>query len=99
MAAVHNIYIVPPHPLEEHHEVIENFNTIIQGMQTNTYDLEGLAQVNAVLNSSNSTVMAKLAQMTLTTNAMQAQLNILESTTNNTTMIKRKFTVVSVGET
>ena len=76
MAAVHNIYIVPPHPLEEHHEVIENFNTIIQGMQTNTYDLEGLAQVNAVFSSSNSEVMA---QMTVTTNAVQDQLKTLAS--------------------
>ena len=43
----------PPYP-EEHHEVIEGIQIIVQGMQTQGYDLEGLAQENVVLITSNS---------------------------------------------
>ena len=39
-------------------------------MQTQNNELEGLAQSNAVLTSSNSAVMAQLAHMTVTINAM-----------------------------
>ena len=44
-----NIYGAPPPSLEDHHEVIEDMQTIVQGMQTQVYDLEVLAQANAVL--------------------------------------------------
>ena len=33
-AMVLNIHSISPTPLEENHEVIENLNTIVQGMQT-----------------------------------------------------------------
>ena len=69
-AAVQNIYSVPPPPPEENHEAIEKINTIDQGMQMQSYDLEGLAQANAVLTSSNSVVMAQLAQMNVTMKTM-----------------------------
>ena len=45
--------------------------------------MEGLAQANAVLTSSNSAVMAQLAQMTVTMNSMQAQLKIIASAKTN----------------
>ena len=43
-------------------------------MQTQGYDMEGLAQANAVLTRSNYAVMAKFAYMTVTMNVIQAQL-------------------------
>ena len=67
-----NIYGAPLPPPVKRHEVIEDIHTIVQGMRTQGYNLEGLAQANAVLTSSNSAVMAQLAQMTVTMNAMQA---------------------------
>ena len=70
--AVQNIYGVPPPPLEEQHEAIGSLNIIMQVMQNLSYDMEGLAQANKVLTSSNSAVMEKLAQMTTTMNEMQA---------------------------
>ena len=75
--AVQNIYNVPSPPPEEHHKAINNFNAIVQGMQTQSYELEGLAQSNAVLTSSNSAVMVQLAQLTVAMNAMQAQMKTL----------------------
>ena len=56
---VQNVYGAPPPPLEEHHEAIEEIHIIMQDMQTPSYDLEGLAQSNAVLTSSNSAVMSQ----------------------------------------
>ena len=55
----------------------------MQDMQTPSYDLEGLAQSNAVLTSLNSVVMSQLAQMTMTMNAMQVQLNTLAYSQTN----------------
>ena len=78
-----NIYVAPPPPPEEQHEVIEGIQKILQGMRTQGYDLEGLAQSNAVLTSSNSALMAQLAQMTVTMNVMQAQLKTLASAQTN----------------
>ena len=52
-AAVQNIHGVSPPPQEEHHGAVYNLNTIYQVMQTQSYELEGLAQANAVLISSN----------------------------------------------
>ena len=76
-AEVQNIYGVPPPPPEEHHETINDLHTIIHGMQTQSYELEGLAQSNTFLTSSNSAVMAQLAQMSVTMNSMQAQMKTL----------------------
>ena len=50
--------------------MIKDIQTIRQGMQTQVYDLELLTQANAVLTRSNSAVMAQLAHMTVTMNAM-----------------------------
>ena len=63
--------------------MIEDIQTIVQGMQTEGYDLEGLAKSNAVLTSSNFAVMSQLAQMNVTVNAMQAQLKTLASAQTN----------------
>ena len=43
---VKNIYGAPPPYPEEHHEVIKDMQTIVQGMITQGYDMEGLAQAN-----------------------------------------------------
>ena len=40
--AVKNIYGAPPPPQEKHHEVIEDIQTTVQGIQAQSYDLEGL---------------------------------------------------------
>ena len=74
---VQNIYGVMPPPLEENHEAIDNLNTNFLGIKTQSYDLERLAQANAVLTSSNSAVMAQFSHMAVKTNAMQSQLNTL----------------------
>ena len=68
-------------------------------MQTKSYELEGLAQGNTFLTSSNSAVMAQLAQMNMTMNYMQAQLKTLSLSKNNPSRTKRKFIVIVVGET
>ena len=57
-------------------------------MQSNK--LEVLAQANAVLKSSNSVVMAQLAQMNVTMNDMQAQIKTFSSATTKPTRTKRK---------
>ena len=41
------------------------------------HELEGLTQDNAVLTSPKTAVMAQLAQMTVTMNAIQAQIKTL----------------------
>ena len=61
------VYLPPPP--EDHHETINDIHTIVQGMQMQIYDLEGLAQANTVLTSSNLVLMAQLAQMNMTMNA------------------------------
>ena len=66
-------------------------------MQTHSYELEGLAQANAVLTSSNSVVMAKFSKMTVTINAMQAHIKTFSLTTTNPTRTKRNFTVGYAG--
>ena len=96
-AAVQNIYCVMPPPTEEHHESIDHINSIVQGMQTQSYELEVLAQANAVLISSNTVVMKQFAQMTVTINSMQAQLKTLTSTPTNQTRSKRKYYCWSCG--
>ena len=54
--------------------MIEDIKTIVQGIQTQAYNLEGMAKYNAVLTIPNSAAMAQLAQMPVTINDMQAQL-------------------------
>ena len=60
-------------------------------MQAQRYELEGLAQSNAVLTRSNSAVMAQLSQMTVTINNMQAQLKTLAYADTNQARPKIKF--------
>ena len=67
---IQNIYGVPPSPPAEHHKSIESLHKIVQGMQTQSYKLDGLAQANSVITSSNSTAMAQLVQTTVTMNSM-----------------------------
>ena len=64
---------------------------IFQRIQNHSYELEGLAQSNEVLTSYNPVVMAQLEQMTVTINAMQAQLKTLSSATTDPKSTKRKF--------
>ena len=71
-AAVQKNYSVLPPPPEEHQKAIGNLNNIFQGIQMQSYNLEGLEKSNTFLNICNSVLMAKLAQMTETMNAMQA---------------------------
>ena len=66
-------------------------------MQTQGYNLEGLAQANAILTSSNYTIMAQLAQMIVTMKAMHAQLKTLASAKTNQASPKRKFYCWSCG--
>ena len=58
--------------------------------------MEGVAQTNVLLTSSNSVVMEKLTQMTATMNTMQAQLKTLSTTPTNPTRTKRKINVGAV---
>ena len=88
---VKNICGVPPPPQEENHEAIDNLNNIVQGIKMHRYNMEGLAQSNAVLTSSNTVVMAQLAQMTVMMNTIPAQLKTLESAPTNQTRPKRKY--------
>ena len=64
------IYTIPPTPIEEHHKAINDIHTIIEVMQTQSYNLYVLAQSNAVLTRSKSAVMAQLAHMNVTMNAI-----------------------------
>ena len=88
---VQNIYSVPPPPLEEHHKEIESLNKIIQGMQTQSYELKGLAQANTVITSYNLLVMAQLVQMTIKMNTLQAQLKTLSAMSKNPTRTNSKY--------
>ena len=63
--------------------MIEGIQKILQGMRTQGYDLEVLAQSNAVLTRLNYVVMAQLAHMTVTINAMHTQLKTLASAQTN----------------
>ena len=58
---VQNIYGIPPLSPEEHHEAIENLNNIVQVMQIQSYELEGMPQENTLLTRSNSDGMAESA--------------------------------------
>ena len=58
-------------------------------MYMQIYELEKLAQSNSFLTMLNTAVMEKLAQMTVTVNAMQAQLKRLVYAPTNQTMSNR----------
>ena len=88
---VQNIYSVPPPPPEDHHKEIYFLNTIMQGMQKQSYEMKGLAQTNAVIKKSNSAVMSQLAQMTATMNTIQTQLSTLSAGSTNSTILRRKY--------
>ena len=60
-------------------------------MQTQGHKPGLLTQANAVLNSSNSAVMAQLEHMTVTMNSIQAQLKTLTSTQTNQARPKKEF--------
>ena len=96
-ATVQNIYSVPPPSLEEHHEEIEDIQKIMQGMQEQSYDLEGLAQANAVLTRLNSVVMSQLSHITVTMNVIQTQLKTLASAQTNQSRPKIKHCFWSCG--
>ena len=95
--AVQNIYGVPPPHPEEHHAAINDIHTIVQGLQTQICELEGLVQANAVFTRSNSVVMALLTQITVTMNAIQAKLKTLASAQTSQTRSKRKHYCWSCG--
>ena len=59
-------------------------------MQIQVYKLEGLAQANVFLTSSNSEAMAQLSQMNVTMNAIQVQLKTLASAQTNQASPKKK---------
>ena len=84
-------------PPEEHHETIKDIQTTVQGIQAQSYELEGLAQANAVITSSNSAVMSQLAHMTVTMNSIQVQLKKLASATTNQARVKKKHCFLSCG--
>ena len=92
---VKTIYGAPPPSPGKHHEVIEDIQTIVQGMKTQGYKLEVLAQANEVLTSSNYAVMAQLAQMTVTMNAMQAQLKTIACQKDSPFWRKREFSMMT----
>ena len=95
--AVQNIHGIPSIPIEEHHEAIDHISPIVQGMQMQIHDLEVLVKFNAVLTRSNMAVMAQLVQMTVTMNAMQAQLKTLAAAPMKQTRLKRKYYCWSFG--
>ena len=76
---------------------MEDIHTIVQGLLTQGYDMEGLAQAYTVLTIQKSAVMAQLAQMTVTMNTMKAQLKTLASVQNNQA-IPKTFTARVAGE-
>ena len=87
---VQNIYILLTPPPKEHHNVIDNLNTIVQVMQTQNYELEVFAQANAGLTRSKSAVMEQLSYMTMTMNAMQVQLKTFSLAPTDLTRNKTK---------
>ena len=92
-----NIYDAPPPHPEKYHELIEEIKTIVQGIRTQGYDLEVMAQANAVLTRSNSAVMSQLAHMNVTINAMQVQLKTIASAQTNQSSPKRNHYFWSCG--
>ena len=98
IATVKKIYGAPPPSLEDHHEVIEDIQTIVQVMKTQGYELEGLVKFKAVLARSNSAVMAQLDQMNETMNSIQAQLKNTCLSTNQPSDTKKKVLLLDLQE-
>ena len=96
-AIVQNIFDAPPPSPEEHYELIKDIQTIMQGVIPQVYEMEGLAQANAVLTRSNSAVMAQLTQVTVTMNAIQVQLKTLASAQNHQARPKKRSTAGFLG--
>ena len=71
---------------------------IVQGMQTQSCELEVLAHANAFFTSFNTSVMAQLAKMTVTMNAMQAQLKTLKLEPKNQNKVKDKVLLLDLWE-
>ena len=64
-AEVQNIYgVSPTTPPEENNAEIESLHASTQGIQDQIFDMDGLAQANTFLTSTNTTVMEQLAQLT-----------------------------------
>ena len=59
-------------------------------MKNQSYDTEEPTQTNAVLKSSNTEMMAQLAQINAMLNVIQTQLNSLSAASTNPTRPKRK---------
>ena len=95
---VQNVYGAPHPPPEEHHKVVWYIHKIVQVVQTQSYKLEELAQYNSFLTRLTSTVMAQLAQMNVTMNTIQAQLNTLASAQTNQAKQKIKHYCCSCGK-
>ena len=91
------IYGTPLPSPEEPHEVIKDIQKTVQGILTQGYELEGLAQANAVLTRLKSSVITQLAQMTVIMNAMQEQLKTLASVQTNQVRPKIKYYCWSCG--
>ena len=83
IVTVQNIYNVLPPPPGEHHEATYHTNTIFQVIQMQIHKLEGLAQSNAILTSSNMVAMVQLAQMKVTMNSIHMQLKTLAALPTN----------------
>ena len=69
-----NIYSEPTtDPTGDHNEAIESLQAITQGMQYQQYEIDLMAQENAVLIRTNSAVMAQLLQLTKATEEIKSQ--------------------------
>ena len=62
--------------------------SIAQGIKNQRCNLDGLAQENEVLAISNSTVMAKLKQLTISMGMVHAQLKTLSSSATTITKLE-----------
>ena len=69
-----NIYsVTTTDPTGDHNEAIESLQAITQGMQYQQYEIDLMAQENAVLIRTNSAVMAQLLQLTKATEEIKSQ--------------------------
>ena len=89
--AVQNIYGVLTLPPEKHHEALYYLNKVMQWVHNQRYEMEGLAQTNAVLKISDSVVMTQLFPMTEMMSEVQAQLKNLSAASKNSTRPKIKY--------
>ena len=62
-----------------------------------SHELKGMAQVNTVLTSSNTAVMEKFTQMTMTNNSMHAKLKMIAAAPMNQERSKSKYHGCSCG--